>query len=477
MAGASPRPSPASSTAPAPAVRTVPVAGMTCRTCERRIERNVRRIPGVEHVVASAVRGRVEITAAGPIPDAAVREAIQAAGYEIGRSPWVSADPRVWGTLAAGLLVVALAAVALRVTGIGELAPGAEEIADGGLIVALLLGLAAGVSTCLALTGGLVLALSAAFAARADAPADAGTWERLRPVSVFLLGRIAGFALLGALLGAIGASITMPPALTAALMLGVAILMTLLGIRLTGVSPRVAAWSPTLPGSLARALGADERGVTKYSDTRAAALGVATFFLPCGFTQAVQVYALSTGSPLTAGAIMALFALGTAPGLLALGGLPGLIPAGSRPAFSRVVGVVVLAFALVNGTAGLRLAGFSTVAASAPAAGITPVITMDGDVQVLRTFQIATGYMPEDAALYAGRPTRWIIESLEGASCAIFVQVPALDLAFTLNKGENAINLPPLPVGRIPYTCSMGMYGGTLTVVEPPADPAGPPAG
>jgi hypothetical protein len=167
---------------------------------------------------------------------------------------------------------------------------------------------------------------------------------------------------------------------------------------------------------------------------------------------------------------MALFAIGTAPGLLALGGLPHLLPAGSRPAFTRVIGVVVLGFALVNGMAGLRLAGFSPsigdVAGGAPAAA--PVVAMEDGVQVLRTFQLGTGYMPEEASLYAGVPTRWIVESLEGGSCAIFLQVPSLGLAVTLKPGDNQIDLPALPPGKVAYTCSMGMYGGTLRVVEAP---------
>ena len=38
-------------------------------------------------------------------------------------------------------------------------------------------------------------------------------------------------------------------------MLTVAVVMFLLGVRLTGVSPRVAAWSPRLPAGIGRALG------------------------------------------------------------------------------------------------------------------------------------------------------------------------------------------------------------------------------
>jgi sulfite exporter TauE/SafE/copper chaperone CopZ len=449
----------------------VPVAGMTCRTCERRIERHVGRLPNVERATASATHARVEIVATGPVPEADLRAAIQAAGYEVGHNRWLATDLRTWLTAGAGILAVAALAVGAQMTGILGIEASAAEIAEGGLVIALLLGLAAGVSTCLALTGGLVLALSAAFAARSDPDAEPGMLARLRPSAVFVAGRIAGFALLGAVLGAVGGSVAMPPAVVAVLMIAAAVLMTLLGVRLSGLSPRLAAWSPTLPAGLARRLGIDPDAVATYSDSRAAALGAATFFLPCGFTQAVQVYALSTGSPLAAGAIMALFAIGTAPGLLALAGLPSLIPANARPAFTRVIGVVVLGFALVNVTAGLRLAGLTP----APATGAdqvsagTPIVEMDGGVQVVRTFQVAEGYLPEVASLYAGLPTRWIVESLEPQSCAIFLVVPSLGVQVMLEPGENAIELPPLEPGRVAYTCSMGMYGGWLNVVEPQA--------
>lgn len=46
-------------------------------------------------------------------------------------------------------------------------------------------------------------------------------------------------------------------------------------------------------------------------------VGFATFFLPCGFTQSMQVAALSSGSFASGLAIMLAFALGTLP-MLAL---------------------------------------------------------------------------------------------------------------------------------------------------------------
>ena len=138
--------------------------------------------------------------------------------------------------------------------------------------------------------------------------------------------------------------------------------------------------------------------------------------------------------------------------------------------FLRTIGVVVIGFAAVNGLAGLRLAGLMPDVFAGQAAA-APVVSIENGVQTLRTFQLGNGYQPANAALYAGLPTRWIVESLESRSCAVFLQVPSLGLAVTLHKGENVIDLPPLRAGRIQYMCSMGMYGGQLTVVD------GPPAG
>ncbi len=449
---------------------------MTCRTCERRIERYVGRIPNVESVTASSARGRVEYTATGPVSRAALETAIAGAGYALGESSWIATDRQVWLTAGLGVLVVAALALAAGAVGILDGGAGAAGIEEGGLIVALLLGLTAGVSTCLALTGGLVLALSASFAARRDPDEEVSLFDRIRPSAVFVWGRVIGFAVFGAMLGAVGATVAMPPWLVAALMLVVAIVMMLLGVRLTGLSPRLAGWSPTLPSGLARRLGIEDGASGSYSDGRAAILGAATFFLPCGFTQAVQVYALSTGSPLTAAAIMAVFALGTAPGLLALGGLPNLVPGTARPALIRVVGVVVLAFATINLMGGLRLMGVSPEMLAGAEAN-APVAGTENGVQVVRTTQVGDGYVPASATIQAGQPTRWLVDSTESQSCAIFLTVPSLGIQVMLQPGENEIMLPPLESGRVAYSCSMGMYGGSFTVVDAPTSQASNPRG
>lgn len=456
-----------------PITTTFPVLGMTCRSCEVRIAKFVGKLPNVERVTASAARGQVTVECSGPVSTAAIERAIGKAGYEIGRNPWLERDLSVWATAGLGVLLVAALAALAQVTGIGDLASGAGELSSGGLLVALLLGLAAGVSTCMALVGGLVLGLSASFQARQGTTGDAqpGVLGLMRPALVFMVGRIAGYAVFGAALGAIGASITMPPHVTAVLMITVAIVMMLVGARLTGLSPRIAGWSPTLPLGLGSRLGLGEGSVDAYSDRRAAFLGAASFFLPCGFTQAIQVYALSTGSPLLAAALLGVFAIGTAPGLLALAGLPVVVPTKARPTLLRLVGVVVIGFAVMNASAGLRLTGFGIpslvgIAAAAPMPG---TLGPDG-IQRITTYQDADGYSPRNVVIYAGYPVLWTMESSTTSTCAASLFAPGVGVRMRLELGPNLIKLPALPEGILDYTCAMGMYGGRITVVDRPAD-------
>ncbi len=213
--------------------------------------------------------------------------------------------------------------------------------------------------------------------------------------------------------------------------------------------------------------------VGAYSDVRAALLGALSFFLPCGFTQAVQIYALSTGSAATAAILLGVFAIGTAPGLLGIAGLPAVVPARWRPDLLRIAGVVVIGFAVLNASSALRLAGVSLpgLGPSAAAAAGVPQgeIAITGESQTLNTIQDLEGYKPQTVTIRAGVPTRWIIDSKNAQTCASFLEVPDLGITKILKKGENEIDLPALPAGTLGYSCSMGMYGGWIQIVDAPA--------
>jgi sulfite exporter TauE/SafE/copper chaperone CopZ len=474
--------------------RTVPITGMTCASCERRITKALTKLPGVETVEVSATRGTATIYGTALPAQNIIDAAIRSAGYEPAAPKWITRDWSIWKTVLLTAVVIVYVVVVSTHSVIGEWAEKLTNPDQAGLALALTLGLTAGVSTCMAMVGGLVLALSASHAAKLAArgttlPSFA---TRMRPHLAFNVGRIVGFGFFGALLGLLGSSLSLPTRAMAVLVLAVAVFMFLLGMRLTGISPRMAAWSPKLPAGIGRALGINSavEGESNYSDFKAAGLGAATFFLPCGFTQAMQIYALSTASPLMAGMVMATFAIGTTPGLLALASVPEFATGKRRDTVLRVVGVVVLAFALFNAQGGMKLLGFGITPAAASTSTSTTVagtasgavsqagpvsqvvstnVTVANGVQTVTMTQEANGYIPADTTVYAGIPIKWNITGNAPYSCSMALRVPDLGISANLNQGPNVIDMPALPVGTTPFMCVMGMYTGTLTAIDAPA--------
>ncbi len=455
----------------APAL-TVHVMGMTCTSCERRVTKALLAVPGVRSVIVSAARGVATVRGDAPLDRDLLHSAIRSAGYEPGTAPWLTRDGSVWRTVLVATLAVGAFATTLTLLGPADLTSGLSDPGRGGLLLVLVLGVTAGVSTCMAMVGGLVLGLSASHAATLAARGRTGLtfMTRMRPQLAFNAGRVIGFGVLGALLGALGSTMSLPTRVTGVLLLVVAAVMFLLGIRLTGVSPRMAAWSPRLPAGLGRVLGIEAAAEADYSHWRTALVGAATFFLPCGFTQAAQVYALSTASPLAAGGIMATFALGTTPGLLALASVPEVTTGRRQATVLRAVGVLVLAFALLNASSGLNLLGLTRGTASGSGAHTASAnVTVTDGVQTVRMTQTPRGYEPADTVLYAGMPTTWLIDGTSKFDCSALLRVPDLGVKVNLAEGPNTVRLPALEAGTVRFTCVMGMYSGNLLVVEPPA--------
>jgi sulfite exporter TauE/SafE/copper chaperone CopZ len=467
-----------------PDTHVVRVTGMTCAACERRVAAAAGRLDGVRSATADARRGRLVLTGSLP-PDAELRAVLDRAGYTLGAPRLLSAEPRVWlEGLAAAAAVVLLAVLAAR-SGITGWAPDAGL---SGPVLALLVGLAAGVSTCMALVGGLVLAVSASSSGTTPSPRV----ETVRRQLIFTAGRWVAFAAGGAALGALGSAARLPDRVLALGVLAAAVVMALLGLRLTGISPRLSGWSLTLPRRWAGRFGA---GSPRPSRSAAALAGAGTFLLPCGFTQAMQLYATSQGAPLPAAITMTAFAVGTTPGLLGLGLVGGLAGRRSgsataavggagpdagragRRRWPRLVGVLVVGFAVVNAAGGLRALGVGLPWADgvAPALAATTVssnVRVADGAQVVTLTQSADGYSPADTTVWAGLPIHWTIQVNGGFTCTSFLRVPSLGVAADLpHTGTHVVELPALRVGTTRFTCVMGMYSGVLRAIPRPAGP------
>lgn len=208
-------------------------------------------------------------------------------------------------------------------------------------MTSFIVGLIASVSSCLAIVGGLVLSLSAKISE--DNISDTKTFI------LFHTGRLVSFALLGGVLGLIGNAIGISFTFSAILGIVASIVMLLLGLNLVGVFKKS---KVTLPSGVFNFFRKVE-----HKTLTPLIIGFATFFLPCGFTQAMQVAAISSGSFMSGLLIMFAFSLGTLPVLSILSfGSASFAHGKHAPLFFKSAGVVVVGlgiFALLAGLAGL----------------------------------------------------------------------------------------------------------------------------
>lgn len=208
---------------------------------------------------------------------------------------------------------------------------------DVGYGTAFIIGLIASVSSCMAVVGGLVLSMSASFAKN---------HSKIRPQLLFHVGRLVSFFILGGVIGAIGSVFQLGATGVFILSLLVAIVLIILGINLLDIFPWMHKLQPRLPDFLSNRI----QGLKKINHTLTPLLiGLATFFLPCGFTQSMQIYSLGTGSFLTGAMTMFVFALGTLPvlALLSFSSL-GIHTKAQSGVFFKSAGLIVIFFGVLN---------------------------------------------------------------------------------------------------------------------------------
>ena len=230
-------------------------------------------------------------------------------------------------------LVFLILFIALQKMGIVNLVS-AGNVSYG---TAFLIGIIASLSTCMAVVGGLVLSMSATFAKEGD---------KVKPQLLFHSGRLISFFILGGVIGAIGANFALNTTATFILSLVIGIVMLILGINLLDVFPWAKKLQPTMPKFLSK----NALGVSNLNHALTPLLvGTVTFFLPCGFTQSMQLYTLSTGSFVSGGLTMLSFALGTLPVLALISFSSFSIQNSSKSGiFFKTAGLIVILFALFN---------------------------------------------------------------------------------------------------------------------------------
>lgn len=324
---------------------TLHVSGTHCASCKIFIEDTLNEQIGIENTHVNLKEETVSF--ATTLDDSQhkiaeiLTQKIQHNGYVLSvekRSKEKKSNKVMWQALPIGLVLLFVFFIVQK--------SGILNVGLGGTVTpvtSFVIGLIASVSSCLAVVGGLVLSLSATVSQ--DNISD------VKPMILFHGGRLVSFAVLGGVLGAIGNVIGISFTVTAILGIIASVVMIVLGLNLVGVFEKNFISLPSGVFSFFRKV--EHKTVAPFL------VGVGTFFLPCGFTQAMQLAALSSGSFFSGFLIMTAFALGTLPMLTLLSfGSASFAQSKHAPLFFRSTGVVVIGlgiFALIAGFVGLGI--------------------------------------------------------------------------------------------------------------------------
>jgi sulfite exporter TauE/SafE len=214
------------------------------------------------------------------------------------------------------------------------------------LAAAFLAGLAGG-AHCAAMCGPLV-----GIACRARDGASGAQW--LRHALAYNAGRIAAYAMAGAITGAVGAGgllLRGEPLTQQVMLAAMSVSLIVLAAYVAGVAPLVRGIEAAGAVAWRRIGPVSRRFLPATTPARAFGLGLVFGWLPCGMVYVALIAALATAHPLHGALVMAAFGLGTLPNLLAISAWFRYAAAWARSRAARMLVAAVIAVVGIFGLA------------------------------------------------------------------------------------------------------------------------------
>ncbi len=444
---------------------TLSVSGMHCAACEVLIEKKLSKMEGISSAKASLADKKVEVTYEGTKPDVeSINTQLAEHGYTLEEKP----DDRAKFTLHSVLSGVGISIILFIVYLMLEDSHLLSRFTideRSGIPAFFTLGVVASLSTCAALVGGLLLALSKQWN---ELYGDSEKYKRVLPFAMFNIGRLVSYALLGAALGYVGSFFAVSLQQTAILIMLVSILMVIIGLQMLGVG-----WAKriklTVPRFISKYISNEQNFKGKYMPFVTGAL---TFFIPCGFTLMAQTVALASGNPITSMLMMTSFVLGTLPMLIILSFSSLKFQQNTMLAgtFNLLVGFSIIAFGIYNINSQLNVMGLKSLndvyARSAfpsgeeltRASGVRMVGIGENRYQEVTMHAKGFEYYPKEITLQVGVPAKFNIQNTDVLGCAQAMYMPGLyDDVIYLNSSESHVEFTPKEIGTFKISCTMGM--------------------
>jgi sulfite exporter TauE/SafE/copper chaperone CopZ len=314
---------------------------------------------------------------------------------------------------------------------------------------------------CVAMCGGINLSQSIS---NVQNEKEKSKFSKFKPSLLYNFGRVISYTVIGGIVGALGSVVSISGTGKAFVSIIAGAFMVIMGLNLMNMFPSLRKFNPRMPKIFARKI---NKGKMNKGPL---VVGMLNGLMPCGPLQAMQIYALSTGSFYAGALSMFLFSLGTVPLMFGFGAISSMLTAKFTKKMMNVSALLVIVLGVVMVNRGLGLSGFSIQSLTGNLIGggsqATNVATINGNIQEITTTLQSGSYEP--ISVKKGIPVKWTIQAdannLNGCNNAIVV--PKYGIEKKLSAGQNVIEFTPKESGTFGYSCWMGMIRSDITVTD-----------
>lgn len=449
--------------------------GMSCTACETKIENKLKKLAGVLEVEASYATSIVTITYdENKITLDEIIKAIEKLDYTVINVEFTKRDSVnrtnndfsdaksstekgsynqliIIGIIIFGIYMIIKNSIGFNF--IPEITP------NMGFGILFVVGLLSSLH-CVAMCGGINLSLCVSY--KFD-QTDNNKFLKFLPSLMYNTGRVISYTIIGGIVGALGSVFSISNTGSAVISILAGAFMVIMGLNMLNIFPWLRKINPHMPKIFAKKIYKEKNNKGPF------VVGLLNGLMPCGPLQAMQLYALGTGSFIAGALSMFMFSLGTVPLLFAFGALGSMLSAKFTKKMIKVSGMLVILLGFIMVNRGIAFTGFTfnTPIVGASASNTNEnVAAVNGEVQEITTTLESGKYTP--ITVQAGVPVKWTIvadsNSLNGCNNEIII--PKFDVKQKLQEGENVITFTPQETGKFGYSCWMGMIRSNITVTD-----------
>lgn len=430
------------------------IDGMVCEACEKRIEKALEKVRGVNNVKANYKAGNLIINYNEKYCNKKIiNSALNKAGYSISRKN--ANDKKLEWVYIIGIIVVAFLILRLGQNS------GGFNISDSlssnvGFITLFIIGILSSLH-CVGMCGGIIMSQSITI--------DKGNKiQNLKPALKYNIGRLISYTLLGGIVGGIGKVLSISLGGQALIAIVAGTFMAVMGINMFGFK-LLRKMSVKIPGIKCN---------TKKRSNMPFIVGLLNGFIPCGPLQTMQLYALGTSSVVLGATSMFFFALGTIPLMLGFGLIVSSLSQKNSNRLLKISGLIIVFLGVTMVSRGLTVLGVNTlggVTNSYSAMDSTNKELNGNKAEIIDGKQIViisanrAGYTPSTVYIQKNMPTEIIVKGDGITSCNNEIIIPSMKIRQKLSDGTNTIKLTSGD-SDINYSCWMGMKRGVLKVID-----------